>query len=69
MGGKILDYPAKRILNRGIAKGHAEGWDSASLALIKNLMSAMDLDVDGAMAALKIPDDKRAQYRAALMAK
>ena len=69
MGGKILDYPAKRILNRGIAKGRSEGRDITSVELIKNLMSAMNLDIDDAMAALKIPDDKRAQYRAALMAK
>ena len=65
MGGKILDYPAKRILNRG----KAEGRDITSVELIKNLMSAMSLDIDDAMAALKIPDDKRAQYRATLMAK
>ena len=69
MGGKILNYPAKRILNKGKAEGRVEGWDSASLALIKNLMSAMNLDIDAAMSALKIPEDKREQYRIAIMAK
>jgi hypothetical protein len=65
MGGKILNYPAKRILN----KGKEEGRDMTSIELIKNLMLAMHLDVDTAMNALKIPEDKRAQYRAVLMAK
>ena len=69
MGGKILNYPAKRILNKGKAEGREEGWDSASLALIKNLMTEINLDIDFAMTALKIPDDKRAQYRTAIMAK
>ena len=69
MGGKILDYPAKRILNKGKAEGRAEGRDMTSIELIKNLMLAMHLDVDAAMNALKIPEDKRAQYRAVLMAK
>ena len=69
MGGKILDYPAKRILNKGKAEGRAEGRDMTSIELIKNLMLAMHLDVDAAMNALKIPEDKRAQYREVLMAK
>ena len=59
MGGEILDYPVKRILNKRKAEGRAEGWDSASLVMIKNLMAAMNLDIVVAMAALKIPDDKR----------
>lgn len=65
MGGRILNYPAKRILNKGIDKGR----DLTSIELIKNLMSAMNLNVDEAMAALKIPVEKQAQYRDALMAK
>ncbi|WP_051533408.1 hypothetical protein [Anaerovibrio sp. RM50] len=65
MGGKILDYPAKRILN----KGKVEGRDVTCIEHIRNLMTAMHLSVDEAMTALKIPEDKRAQYKAAVTAK
>ena len=35
-----------------------------SVDLIKNLMSSSNLSVDAAMDALKIPEEKRAKYRA-----
>ena len=41
-----------------------EGVDTNSVELIKNLMSSSNLSVDAAMDALKIPEEKRAKYRA-----
>ena len=40
-----------------------------SVDLIKNLMSSSNLSVDAAMDALKIPEEKRAKYRAMVMNK
>ena len=44
-----------------------EGVDTNSVELIKNLMSSSNLSVDDAMAALKIPEDRQAKYRAMVL--
>ena len=36
MGGKILEYEAKTILNRGISEGRVEGRIEAYIGLIKD---------------------------------
>ena len=56
-------------LAEGRAEGLVEGADLNSVDLIKNLMSSSNLSVDAAMDALKIPEEKRAKYRAMVMNK
>ncbi|BAL84792.1 hypothetical protein SELR_pSRC700090 (plasmid) [Selenomonas ruminantium subsp. lactilytica TAM6421] len=66
----IFDYESDKDawFSEGRAEGRAEGLvegaDLNSVDLIKNLMSSSNLSVDAAMDALKIPEEKRAKYRA-----
>ena len=62
----IFDYESDKDawISEGRAEGLVEGADLNSVDLIKNLMSSSNLSVDAAMAALKIPEEKRAKYRA-----
>ena len=71
----IFDYESDKDawISEGRAEGRAEGLvegaDLNSVDLIKNLMSSSNLSVDAAMDALKIPEEKRAKYRAMVMNK
>ena len=58
----IFDYESDK--DAWISEGRAEGADLNSVELIKNLMSTSNLSIDEAMAALKIPEEKQAKYRA-----
>ena len=78
MGGKILNYEAKDILNQGRAEGraeglaegraegHTEGIVQATLSSIRNLMETMHLTVQQAMDALKIPASEQEKYASQL---
>ena len=57
----IFDYESDK--DAWFSEGRAEGVDTNSVELIKNLMSSSNLNVDAAMDALKIPEDKRAKYQ------
>ena len=82
MGGKILDYEAKDILNRGLREGEKRGEKrgerrgekrgekrgaiQATLASIRNLMETMHLTMQQAMDALKIPASEQEKYASQL---
>ena len=74
MGGKILDYEAKNILNRGITQGIAQGItqgiaqgiEKGHLDAIRKLMNSMGWSLDQAMTVLEIPMRDRDRYAAAI---
>ncbi len=47
---------------KGMAKGMAEGIEKGLVASIKNLMETLNLSVEEAMAALKVPEAERQKY-------
>ena len=51
---------------KGRAKGRAEGRADGILSSIKNLMETMNLSIEQAMAALKVPETERQKYIALL---
>ena len=54
MGGKVLDYEAKRILNEGRAKGRTEGINETVLKNIRSMMQTLKLTAEQAMDALQL---------------
>ena len=57
MGGKILDYEAKDILNRGKQEGRQEGKQEGRMELLFNLVSRKIFSVeDAAMEAQLTPN-------------
>ena len=56
---EIHDYHVAEAARRdGLQEGRAEG----TLSSIKNLMETLDLSIEAAMNALKIPEDERTKY-------
>ncbi len=55
MGGTILNYEAKDILNKGRAEGRAEGKLEAILQSVRALMKKTGWSKDEAMDSLDIP--------------
>ena len=53
MGGVLLDYPAKTIMNAGRAEGRAE----SRLEMVQNLMQSMGITVEKACELLKLNVD------------
>ena len=55
-------------LSQGVYdKGYDKGYDIAVADSIKNLMEATEWDIEKCMDSLKIPDDKKMIYRAAVL--
>ena len=46
MGGKILDYEAKDILNRGKTQGRVEGMEEKTKIIILNMLKRNMSDAD-----------------------
>ena len=57
MGGKILDYPAKDILNKGRAEGRVEGRSEGMKEMAKNLKS-LGVDVKTIMQASGLTEEQ-----------
>ena len=53
---------SKGVENRGIRKGIAQGHEEERLNSIKSLMETLNLTIDQAMQALKIPSSEREKY-------
>ena len=53
---------SKGVENRGIRKGIAQGHEEERLNSIRSLMETLNLTLDQAMQALKIPDSEREKY-------
>ena len=78
MGGKILNYEAKDILNqgraegraegraKGRAEGHTEGIVQATLSSIRNLMTKMHMTAAEAMNILEVPASEQEKYASQL---
>ncbi len=66
MGGTILNYEAKDILNKGRAEGRAEGKLEAILQSVRALMKKTGWSKDEAMDSLDIPPNDRAAISAQL---
>ena len=58
MGGQILEYEAKTIWREGRDEGRAEG----KIQSIRDLMDTMNLTMEKAMDALKVPPQDRDRY-------
>ena len=52
----------EKSMKKGMEKGRAEGAAENTLASIKNLMETLDLSIEQAMAALKVPEVDRPKY-------
>ena len=50
------------VFEEGIEAGRAKGREEERIKLIKNLMQSMNIDMNAAMDALKIPEDERETY-------
>ena len=66
MGGRVLDYDAKRILNRGIKQGREEGREKTLRSNLQILTETLGCDRETAMELLKIPPQERPLYTAGL---
>ncbi len=53
---------SKGVLEKGLTRGRAEGRADGILSSIKGLMETMNLSIEQAMAALKIPEAERQKY-------
>ena len=58
----VMEKSMKKGMEKGRAEGRAEGAAENTLASIKNLMETMDLSIEQAMAALKVPEVDRPKY-------
>ncbi len=56
MGGKVLDYEAKRIKQSGIEEGREEGKMNALALSVKNLMKNLSMTADEAMKAMGVSE-------------
>ena len=56
MGGKILDYEAKRIKQSGIEEGREEGREAAWLESTKNIMNRLHATADQALEMVGVPE-------------
>jgi len=54
---------SKGVMEKSFAKGRAEGLADGILSSIKGLMETMNLTIEQAMAALKVPETERQKYR------
>lgn len=71
MGGKVLDYEAKRIRMSGVeegraetyAEGYAEGFKGEMLRNIRSVMESFSVTVDEAMIILEIPESDRPAFK------
>lgn len=53
----------------GREEGRAEGMEKSLISSIKNIMESLNISVDKAMDALKIPNEKREYYKTQVMEK
>ena len=53
---------SKGVMEKGLAKGRAEGVAENTLTSIKNLMETLGLSLETAMAALKVLEAERPKY-------
>ena len=53
---------SKGVMEKGMAKGRAEGVAENTLLSIRNLMETLGLTIEQAMAALKVPETDRPKY-------
>ncbi len=67
MGGVLLDYPAKTILNKGLAQGRTEGALENLALMVQNLMQSMNIIAEKACELLKANVDDYEAARKKLM--
>ena len=53
---------SKGVREKGIAEGMAKGHIERGLSDLRNLMETLGLNMEQAMAALKIPEEERQKY-------
>lgn len=53
---------SKGVIEKGLAKGRAEGIMESTLSSIRNLMQNMGISVEQAMQLLGIPESDRPKY-------
>ena len=58
----VAEAARKDGLQEGPAEGRAEGRTEGTLSNIKSLTETLELSVEAAMNALKVPEDERIKY-------
>ena len=53
---------SKGVREKGIAEGLAKGHTERALSDLRNLMETLNLTIEQAMAALKVPEGERQRY-------
>ena len=55
------------VYDKGYDKGYIKGYDLALAEAVRNLMESTGWDIEKCMDSLKIPDDKKMIYKAAVL--